>query len=46
MSHLFEITILDNKEREDVLNDAQQLLMENSINIIKKSDDRQKQIKT
>jgi len=46
MSRLFEITLLNNKEREDVLNDAQQLLMENSINIIKKNDDCQEQIKT
>jgi len=46
MSHLFEITLLSNKEREDVLNDARQLLMENSINIIKNNDDCQDQIKT
>jgi len=46
MSRLFEVTILDSKERDDVLNDAQQLLMENSINIIKQSDECQNQIKT
>jgi len=46
MSRLFEVALLDNKEREDVLNDAQQLLMENSINIIKKNDECQDQIKT
>jgi len=46
MSRLFEVTTLDNKKREDVLHDAQQLLMENSINIIKQSDECQNQIKT
>lgn len=46
MSRLFEITLLNNKEREDVLNHAQQLLMENSINIIKKNDECQNQIET
>jgi diguanylate cyclase (GGDEF)-like protein len=46
MSRLFEVTLLDNKDREDVLNDAQQILMENSINIIKKNVECQNQIRT
>ena len=44
MSNLFEIELIDENDREEILNEARNILLERSLNIIKQFDEHQGQI--
>ena len=46
MSRLFEVTLLSDTERDAVIEDARNLLLEHSISLIKKCDDHEKEIES
>lgn len=46
MSGLFDMVIIDDCQREAVINEARNILMEHNLNIIKKFDDHRQQIES
>lgn len=46
VSSLFDLIIIDDSQREEVINEARNILMEHNLNIIKKFDDHQEKIES